>query len=174
MKWNLAHAPNNECVGKIYKTVSDIESAGFDIIPAAVPGCLELDLMTAEEIYFSANTLKVQEFENQHLWYFTSLTADKGEYLRFEGIDTFADIYVNGELKASSDNMFLPVEVDLPAGECEVVVRIKPTMIEARKYASPAGSNALAYTYPSLYVRKAAHMFGWDIMPRIVSAGLWK
>ena len=174
MKWNLAHAPNNECVGKIYKTVSDIESAGFDIIPAAVPGCLELDLMTAEEIYFSANTLKVQEFENQHLWYFTRLTAAPGEYLRFEGIDTFADIYINGELKAGSDNMFLPVEVDLPAGECEIVVRIKPTMIEARKYASPAGSNALAYTYPSLYVRKAAHMFGWDIMPRIVSAGLWK
>src|SRR5690606_17156327 len=26
----------------------------------------------------------------------------------------------------------------------------------------------------SLWIRKAAHMFGWDIMPRAVSAGLWR
>lgn len=59
-------------------------------------------------------------------------------------------------------------------GEHEVVVHITPTMLEARPYTPPAVCYAQKYNYASLYVRKAAHMFGWDIMPRIVSAGLWK
>jgi len=28
--------------------------------------------------------------------------------------------------------------------------------------------------WESLRIRKAPHMYGWDIMPRIISAGLWR
>jgi hypothetical protein len=43
-----------------------------------------------------------------------------------------------------------------------------------RKYVHPAISFAQKYNYPTLYARKAAHSFGWDIMPRIVSVGYGK
>ena len=180
MKWTLTYAAHENCMGREFKTIADLEKSGFESIPASVPGNFELDLMKAqklEDLYFSTNTLKAQALENVHVWYHTVVTVtEKNQYLRFEGIDTFADIYVNGMYVKSADNMFLPWEVDegLYPGENEVVVHIKPAMLEARRFTPPAACNAQKYNYASLYGRKAAHMFGWDIMPRIVSAGLWK
>lgn len=180
MNWNLAYAPHDECRGISPCTIAEIRESGFPIVSAEVPGNFELDLMRAgklEDLYFSENTLKAQQLETTHVWYFTTVTvADAGQYLRFEGIDTFAEIYVNGRLMQSAHNMQLSCEMhpDWRAGENEVVVHIRPTVLEARKHVSPAACNALKYSYPALYVRKPAHMFGWDIMPRIVSAGLWK
>ena len=180
MQWKLAYAHHEQACGKTLCTVRDIERAGFDILPASVPGCLEKALMQAEKIddlYFSTNTLQAQKLEDVHVWYYTKFEIEKkDQYLRFAGIDTFSDIYVNGKLVKSTDNMFLPYDVDADwsIGENEVVVHIKPAMLEARRFTPPAVSHALKYNYPSLSVRKAAHMFGWDIMPRIVSAGLWK
>ena len=93
---------------------------------------------------------------------------------------------MNGQLVQSTDNMFLPYRVEAPwwiAGQGqendpsirnEIVVHIKPAVLEVRKYPIPVASNCQKYNMPSLYARKAASMYGWDIMPRIVSAGLWK
>ena len=180
MQWKLAFAHHEQVKNKVYSTARELTQSSFDILPATVPGCLEQALMKAgklKDLYYSTNTLEAQKLEDVHVWYFTTVQiTKKNQFLRFEGIDTFADIYVNGKLVQSTDNMFLPWDVhgDWNIGENEIVVHIKPTMLEARKFAPPAVSYALKYNYPTLYVRKAAHMFGWDIMPRIVSAGLWK
>ena len=178
--WKVAYAPHNECANKNINCINDIENSGFKTIPAKVPGNFEIDLMNAgliEPIYYSVNTLKTQKLENLDIWYYTTFeTDDDNIYLHFDGIDTISDIYINGKLVKSTDNMFIgyDVDADFNIGSNEIVVHIKPICIESRKYAIPAESFAQKYNYPSLYVRKAAHMFGWDIMPRIVSAGIWK
>jgi len=180
MEWKLAYAFHNECSKVNICTIEELEKSGFEIIPAEVPGNFELDMMCQgkiEDLFFSTNTWKAQDLEAMHVWYYTKFDIEKqSQYLHFEGIDTFADIYVNGNLVMSTDNMFLSYDVsaDWYIGENEVVVHIKPTMLEARKFVSPVACNSMDYEYPSLCVRKAAHMFGWDIMPRIVSAGIWK
>lgn len=179
MEWKIAYAPNFECADKKYTAVEELYKSGFEIINASVPGNFELDLMNAgkiDDLYYSTNTLKAQKLENMHIWYFCRFKAEENQFLRFEGIDTVADIYINGEFVKSTDNMFMAYDVyaDLKQGENEVVVHIKPAMIESRKYLPPVGCTTLKYGNPTLYLRKAAHMFGWDIMPRIVSAGLWK
>ncbi len=180
MQWKIAYAHHEMACQKQLCTIRDIEQSGFDILPASVPGCLEKELMQAgklDDLYFSTNTLDAQKLEDVHVWYFTKFEIKKkDQYLHFEGIDTFSDIYINGMLAKSTDNMFLSYDIDADwiIGENEVVVHIKPTMLEARKFSPPAVSFAQNYNYASLYARKAAHMFGWDIMPRIVSAGLWK
>lgn len=180
MIWKLVYAHHEACAGKEFYCMADLMKAGFDVVLAEVPGNFELDLMKAgkvEDLYFSTNTLEAQKLEDMHLWYVTTINVGKkDEYLHFDGIDTIADIYVNGKLVRSTDNMFMAydVEADWVIGENEVMVHIKPVMLEARKYNTPVACNALKYNYPSLSVRKAAHMFGWDIMPRIVSAGIWK
>lgn len=180
MEWNVAYAHHEQCHQKHFCTIKDLEQSGFDILSANVPGNFELDLIKAgklEDLYFGTNTLKAQELEDVHVWYYTKVNIEKtNQYLHFDGIDTFSDIYVNGVLVKSTDNMHLAydVETEWIMGENEVVVHIKPTMLEARAFTPPAVCFAQKYNYPSLYVRKAAHMFGWDIMPRIVSAGLWK
>ena len=180
MEWKIAYAHHEDCYQNQYCRIKDLEQSGFDILPASVPGNFELDLIKVgklEDLYFGTNTLKAQELEDVHVWYYTKVNIEKtNQYLHFEGIDTFSDIYVNGVLVKSTDNMHLPydVEADWLKGKNEVVVHIKPTMLEARTFTAPAVCYAQKYNYPSLYVRKASHMFGWDIMPRIVSAGLWK
>lgn len=180
MEWKLAYAHHTQCEGAEPKTIAEVEDSGWDIIPATVPGNFELDLIRAgklEDLYFSTNTLKAQELEDVHVWYYTTVEiTDKSQYLCFDGIDTYADIYVNGKLVKSTDNMFLSYDVaaDWKLGENELIVHIKPAMLEARKFDLPAMCYAMKYNYASLHTRKAAHMYGWDIMPRILSAGIWK
>lgn len=179
-EWKLAYAHHEDCRNVNICTIADVEESGFDIVSANVPGNFELDLMKAgklPDLYFSTNTLKAQELEDAHVWYYTTVEIEnQNEYLCFEGIDTFSDIYVNGELVKTTDNMFLAYDIFAAwkIGKNEVVVHIKPAMLEARKFDLPVRSHAQYYNYASLHVRKAAHMYGWDIMPRIVSAGIWK
>lgn len=178
-KWKLAYAPHCECKNAKITTIHDLENSGYEIIKASVPGNFELDLMRdgkIEDLYFGENILKAQELENMHIWYFSEFDAEEGEFLNFGGIDTIANIYVNGEFVAHTDNMFVPYEVKggIHVGKNEVVVHILPVCIEARKYEVQSGNFAFRYNFASLNIRKAPHMYGWDIMPRIVSAGLWK
>lgn len=178
--WKMAYAPNYLCKDSKISSIADIKKSGFEIINAEVPGNFELDLMREGrlcDLYYSANTLKAQKLENMHVWYFSEIeVTDKNSYLHFEGIDTVSEIYINGSLVKKTDNMFIPYDVsaDFNIGKNEVVVHILPTCIESGKYEVTPFCFALKYNYAALNIRKAAHMFGWDIMPRIVSAGLWK
>jgi len=60
------------------------------------------------------------------------------------------------------------------ADENELLVHIRPAVEEARRYRYPPGVFAGRCNVDSLYVRKAPHMYGWDIMPRALSAGIWR
>ena len=178
--WKVAYAPHSQCKNVEIKSIDDVNKSGFCIIPAKVPGNIEIDLMNAGklgDIYYSVNTLEAQKLENLDLWYYTVFETDDDDiYLHFKGIDTVSDIYINGKLSKSTDNMFIEYDVnaDFRIGTNEIVVHIKPFCIEARKYVIPSGCSAQPYNYQALHLRKAMHMLGWDIMPRIVSAGIWK
>lgn len=180
MEWLLYYAHQDQCTGRIPVTARELEEAGLEPVPARVPGSFELDLMRAgklEDLFYSTSTLKAQELEDMHVWYCTKVQiAQEDQYLHFGGIDTAADIYINGILSRSADNMFLPWDAQkgLRIGENEVVVHIRPIMLEMRKTVPAAACNTHRYGYASLYARKAAHSYGWDIMPRILTAGLWK
>ncbi len=184
--WKLFYAENRnvkkmrECI----TTTADAQRLIYSSVDAVVPGNFERDLERAGLIgdpYFGMNTLEVQKLENLHLWYCRSFafegTADENTFLSFEGIDTVAEIYLNGKLLREVSNMFLTYEIPVPGlrqGENDLVVHIIPAVIASRKYDIPVSSNAQKYNYESLYIRKAASMYGWDIMPRIVSGGIWK
>lgn len=186
-KWELYIAENNLCSGFAGKISSGemLKARGSKPIEATVPGNFELDMQKAgliEEPFYAENPLEIQKLENRHLWYRTyynySGKAPERAYLRFDGIDTFSDIYLNGNKIGSTDNMFISHEFradGIKAGENEVLVHIKPTVIEARKYDFDMDVvSHLKYNAASLSVRKAAHSFGWDIMPRFISGGIWR
>lgn len=153
-------------------------------VPAQVPGNVELDLCRAglvEDPFYSTNAEKLYIYENYHFFYQKKFEVTKKaglEYLlRFDGIDTVADVYLNGVLLGHTENMLIPHTLSassLQDGENELFVHIYPACIEARKYPLSAADCSLPYTFESLVIRKAAHSFGWDIMPRAVSAGLWR
>lgn len=186
--WDLYIIPNHEVTNKKFnpKTMSELKE-NYKSIPAKVPGNFELDMMEAgliEDPFYGTNVLKMQELENLHLFYTTvfdnleNREENSKTYLVFEGIDTIADIFLNGIFLGHVDNMFIAheflVEEYLRDKNNELLVHIYPATIEARKYELTPLNFALRYNYASLRIRKAASMFGWDIMPRIVSGGIWK
>lgn len=185
-QWKMYVAENKDCrdIAGGLCTVEKLEKSGFVQVAAEVPGNFEIDLMRAglcPDLFFDINTLKAQELENRHLWYALSFDcerADGGAYFLFEGVDTFAAYYLNGEPIGKSTNML--VEHIVPArglvkGKNELIVHIEPTVIKARERENGAGvTSALKYNYGSVGVRKNAGMFGWDILPRIVSGGIWR
>ena len=182
--WMLFYEENqNLPVQAEYRTLGALNCSSFLRVCAKVPGNFEIDLMRAGvigDVFYGENPLAAQKRENLHLWYARTfeVTQTVGQQLVFEGIDTYADIYLNGVLLGSADNMLIahtfPVE-NLKNGQNEIVVHIKPVMLESRKHPIGAGSFVhLRYNAESLAVRKAAHMFGWDIMPRILSGGIWR
>ncbi len=185
--WQLYMASNKDVVnGNIAPTtINELKNIGYDAIPATVPGCFELDLVAqglAPDPYFSQNSWGFQKYEDRHLWYATAFSCEcdvnKDTFLRFEGIDTVSEIYINGKLLGKTENMLIPHEFCadgfVKKGENEIVVHIIPATIYARRFPLTGNTIAQKYNASALHIRKAGYMYGWDIMPRFVSGGIWK
>ena len=182
-KWKMAYLKNG--VKKNYTCADDIYNDNINIIDATVPGNIELDLynagLCADPLFGNNPDTVRRETENLHSYYFREFIVDeiKGlPFLTFEGIDCYSDIFLNGQKIAETDNMLIEHKIAvgdyLKEGKNHLFVHIKPTLVEAGKYDfNPLLSPGNA-SYAFLYMRKATHMCGWDIMPRFISAGLWR
>ncbi len=107
------------------------------------------------------------------------LLAMKHQVLRFDGIDTIADVYLNGELLGHTENMHRTWEYDvagiLKENGNDLHVCIKsPTgfIAEADKAFHIGGTTDAMTGFPQL--RKAHCMFGWDWGPRLPDEGIWR
>ena len=184
--WKLAWIENAalKAAGIDPRTPAAVGACGLRSIDAAVPGNVELDLMREgllDDIYMGVNTLQAQELENRHWFYHTAFEFAPRDgfdaFLVFGGVDTAAYIYLDGEELGFVENMLHPHRFslkDLAPGSHTLVVHILPVCIYARQFDIPAMCFGLQYNQDGIAVRKPGSMFGWDIMPRIVSAGLWK
>lgn len=184
--WSLAWIENAQVKADrvCLKTPEDIKNGGYRTIKASVPGNFELDFMREgmiDDIYWGQNTVKAQRFENLHLYYFTDFDYEQmpgmDAEICFGGIDTAAEIYLDGKLLGFVENMYHAHTFDintLTPGKHSVLVHILPSAIYAREFEVPAMCFGLKYNQDGVQLRKAGSMFGWDIMPRIVSGGLWK
>jgi beta-mannosidase len=111
------------------------------------------------DLFWGTNPLLAQKEENKHLWYVKRFSAEalsEGEaYLRFEGIDTYAEVYLNGKRIGTCDNMLIEHEfpaVGLRAGENELMVHIEPTAIRARDFEGGALWRGMRYNEDSIFV----------------------
>jgi len=184
--WLMKYIKNSDFqkLGYIPATYSQVENLPAKAYDGKVPGNYELDLLRAGDIedpFFGTNAISMQRMESNHVFYARRFTYTAEEnmlpQLVFEGIDTIADIYLNGRLIGHSENMLIPYIIDQPElleGENELVVHIMPPGIHARKADYSTGHMAGAFNYETLRLRKSPHMFGWDIMPRLISAGIFR
>lgn len=130
--------------------------------------------------------LKLMENDFAYETQFSLSDADRNAdriFLRFNGIDTLADVYLDGELLGSADNMNRVWEFDITAAvkddAAEAVYHLKvilhsPTrFIREENEKCPVGGSAESMPgFP--HIRKAACMFGWDWGPRLPDAGLFR
>ena len=136
--WTLAYGQHGE-INPSLSTMEAVKAAGLATVPAIVPGNFELDLERAgivPEIFYAQNIYKLYPYETMHLFYARTFTykADPAldDVVVFEGLDCFAQVYIDGKLVAESDNMFVPVVFDLPKladGEHEILVHFTPAVI---------------------------------------------
>jgi beta-mannosidase len=182
-KWDLAYFPE----GKI-KTKRIVESNGEILtwIDATVPGNCQLDLMRRNHLpdpFVGSNTRILREQEFYEWWYRKRFVhKEKWQHKRleiiFEGIDTFATIWLNKRLIGESWNMFVPHSFDItkcikPNEENTILVQIRSADLTVRGK-DLGGTYDGMHRYERLWTRKAGHSFGWDICPRIVTTGLWR
>lgn len=152
---------------------------------ASVPGTVHTDLMAHQLIpdpFLDENEKKVQWIENEDWEYRCYFTLSKKEWnslhktLIFEGLDTFAEIHLNGKPIAKSTNMFVQKEVDvsdyLREGENVLIIKFLSSLNEGKKLAKNIPFQLPES--PRSLVRKAQYQFGWDWGPRLVTAGIWK
>jgi beta-mannosidase len=161
-------------------------------LTARVPGVIHTDLLANNLIpdpFIGTNEDSVQWLENEQWEYRTSfsLTEDERKFAKidlvFDGLDTYAAVYLNGIPILETNNMFrqwrTAVKDDLVAGDNELrVVFTSPieknkTQFEQMAYALPAGSETGEWQV-SPFTRKAGYQFGWDFAPRLVTMGIWQ
>ncbi len=158
-------------------------------IPAQVPGNVIGDLERAKvipEVFYGCNTDLLRPWEYVDWAYvgtFVTPKVPKGQslVLNFRGIDTVAQLFLNGKLLGSVENMFIehPFAVtkeDLrPEGQSnELLVKIRSSILAAANQTIPMQANSTPYGFEGLLLRRPRHSYGWDILPRIIGAGLWR
>lgn len=167
-------------------------------LPAQVPGVVQTDLIAAKVVpdpFYRDNEGKIQWAGLSDWQYQTRFTVDAATLARehvelvFDGLDTFAEVTLNGKPLLSADNMFRQWRVDAKAllkrgdNVLEVklfspIKKIQPWLAK-QPYALPGAYDSAFGDEPesrhsSTYVRKAPYNFGWDWGPRMVNAGIWK
>jgi len=164
---------------------------------AQVPGVVQTDLLAAHLIpdpFYGDNESRLQWIGVTDWEYRTTFTVDAATLqhehveLVFEGLDTFAEVFLNDQPILTADNMFRCWRV-----AARPLLKLGPNTLRV-VFHSPITSmipkvKALPYILPSVsivnegneeniatapYTRKAAYQYGWDWGPRFITIGIWK
>ncbi|MGA7719746.1 MAG: glycoside hydrolase family 2 protein [Ignavibacteriaceae bacterium] len=161
--------------------------------PATIPGCVHTDLLNNKLIpdpFFGTNEKDLQWIGENDWDYKISFNLPeetlkkKNIELVFEGLDTYADVYLNDSLILSADNMFRTWKVNckdllkdrnILSVHFNNVFKINlPKWKEAPLRLMAFSNNDQADTMVALYSRKAQFHYGWDWGPRFVTCGIWR
>ncbi|MCM3204942.1 beta-mannosidase [Paenibacillus illinoisensis] len=167
-------------------------------LPAQVPGCVHTDLLKLDKIpdpFYGTNEKEIQWIDKKDWEYRTVFDINEDllsqEHLEivFDGLDTYADVYVNDQHVLSADNMFRVWNVDVKsivkASGNVLRIRFRSPIqedlpkLEKLGYALPASNDqsdvgGLGDKRVSIFARKAPYHYGWDWGPRFVTSGIWR
>ena len=152
---------------------------------ATVPGTIHTDLQLNDLIpppFYGCNEFEIQWIEKRDWEYclefelHDQVLSHVNQHLVFEGLDTYAEVFLNDSLVLRAENMFRRWEIDVKSiirpgkNHLRVVFQSPVRYVEIEK-------NKLEYELPGgewAYIRKAAYHFGWDWGPRFVTSGIYK
>ncbi|AJS61217.1 beta-mannosidase [Paenibacillus sp. IHBB 10380] len=164
--------------------VASPEYIDYYWISANVPGDVHstlIDRNIIDDPFFGHNDQKCRWVEEKVWWYRTVFHCDDplqdGERMElvFDGLDTFATIYLNGVELGSTDNMFIrhtfEVTRELRRGNNTLAVKFDPIRERVGHQVQNYWSG---FSKKRIWTRKAQNHFGWDWGPRLVCAGIWQ
>jgi len=159
-----------------------------DWYPVSIPGEVHIALMEADRIpdpFVADNEVKVAWVAKTD-WIFEgvilvseALLNEDQVILSFEGLDTLADVFINGSLLGKTKNAFRSYSWDVKelVNQGENVIKVffrspvnhvsplqEATPLPSPKESIPGGA----------YLRKAPCQWGWDWGPKLPPIGIWK
>lgn len=145
---------------------------GLEWIAAVVPGTAAQALQTAGRWSLDRPT----PLHDKDIWYRARFTGSGARTLRFGGLATIAEVWLNGAKILSSDNMFLAHDVDVVlSGDDELVIAFRSLdkAVETKKGRARwrtrlVENNALRLVRTTLL----GHMTGWA--PAVHAVGPWR
>ena len=162
--------------------------------PATIPGCVHTDLMNnklIENPFYGINEKKLQWIGKKDWDYRTEFSVPANVFnkkninLIFNGLDTYADVYLNDSLILSANNMFRTWKIS-----CKDLLKQKgntlrihfknvfevnlPKLKKAPYKLYDFPNNDQSDTMSAMYARKAQYEYGWDWGPRLITCGIWK
>ena len=165
---------------------------------ATVPGTIHTDLLAnnfIEDPFYRTNEKQQQWIDKKDWEYSTILNVSSEEFaknnirLDFEGLDTYADVFLNDSLILQANNMFRSWEIDvkpiIKEGKNQLKVLLHSPikkgleLLEASPYPYPAindqsENGEIGDKKVSIFTRKAGYHYGWDWGPRLVTSGIWR
>lgn len=151
-------------------------------LEAPVPGDVRTALKARGLIDgdYLGKDLQQERWIDESDWlYYCRFALPEGEgvpYLELEGVDTLAEVWLNGHLLGKCENMFLPYAFPIPAAwrkkDNALLIRIRST-VHVLEGIDRTG------LYPQedtnrLLLRKSQMNFGWDFCGHCLTHGLWK
>ncbi len=152
--------------------------------PATVPGNVHSDLLDNELIenpFIGNNEHDLQWISETDWEYKSTFSVDnetlekKHIELNFEGLDTYASVFLNDSLILKTNNAFHEFQVDVKSllksdNELRIVFENTAKYEEQEKA-------KLGYTLPEsnrIFTRKAQFQYGWDWGPKMNTSGIWR
>lgn len=161
-------------------SLKDLQSG--KIVTARVPGDITVDFYRAGVIadpyygmnYKSERYLLERDYEYERTFAAQPVKAGERCFLVFDGIDTFAEIELNGKPLGATENMFLRYEYDITEllqEKNRLCVRMRSTLkkmdaIDAEQYFA-------CFNKERIFLRKAQCHFGWDWAPDLPGYGIY-
>jgi beta-mannosidase len=166
-------------------TIADPNYIDHFWMSAKVPGDVHSILREKnllDDPFFGHNDLKAKWVEEKVWWYRTEFTFEKDGLdpderleLIFEGLDTFATVYLNGVELGSTENMFISHTFDVTReivnGKNVLAVKFNPVSYQLK---DKEKNYWAGFDKDRIWARKAQYHFGWDWGPRILTVGIWK
>ncbi|EXJ93241.1 beta-mannosidase [Capronia epimyces CBS 606.96] len=172
-------------------TLRETDNLTVEEIPVKeVPTVVHLDLIQAQKIpdpFIGFNELDV-EWVGERPWTYTTkfqqpITKDGARVdLVFEGLDTFAEVKVNGETVLKSDNMFMSYRCDITkllrsGADNDLQIDFASALLRGREIEKQHPEyRFICHNGETgrLGVRKAQYHWGWDWGPVLMTAGPWR
>ncbi len=153
---------------------------------ASVPGTVHTDLFANKLIpdpYFGINESKLQWIGTSDWEYRTLFQVDEQLFKKqqiemvFDGLDTYANVYLNDKLILQADNMFRGWKVPVKSLLKKTGNELRIVFFSAKNKTDSIAKSILPFILPDnarVYTRKAQYHFGWDWGPTFITCGIWK
>ncbi|KAJ3289893.1 hypothetical protein HK104_007145 [Borealophlyctis nickersoniae] len=144
--------------------------------PASVPSNIHLELLKTGRIpdpFKGLNEERVQ-WIGETEWLYrcrfdapANFSSFSNAVIAFDGLDTFATVFMNGTKILTSENMFLPYRINaqehLKDHDNELIILFESAYLKGKEMERKYGQLGCWNGDPSrVYVRKAQYHFGWD------------